>query len=190
MKATQSLPNLGQSLWLDNITRDLLNHGTLQRYIDELSVTGLTSNPTTRGPDPAETLFIISSKTFTTLEIMTNAHSARVAAPWTRRRRRGRGKTFRGGVQECRKSFRLWHRSGQHVRFLGLGRRTPLDGFGQLVALYEHRVFTQGVIWNIDSFDQLDLHHPVRRPGHLAFASGRPLVRPIQGAGGGESPLE
>lgn len=46
MKATQSLHNLGQSLWLDNITRDLVNTGTLKRYIDELSVTGLTSNPT------------------------------------------------------------------------------------------------------------------------------------------------
>ena len=46
MKATQLLHNLGQSLWLDNITRDLVNSGTLKRYIDELSVTGLTSNPT------------------------------------------------------------------------------------------------------------------------------------------------
>ena len=46
MKATQLLHNLGQSLWLDNITRDLLNSGTLKRYVDELSVTGLTSNPT------------------------------------------------------------------------------------------------------------------------------------------------
>jgi transaldolase len=46
MKTTQRLYNLGQSLWLDNITRDLLNSGTLKRYIDELSVTGLTSNPT------------------------------------------------------------------------------------------------------------------------------------------------
>jgi transaldolase len=46
MKATQRLHDLGQSLWLDNITRDLLTSGTLQRYIDELSVTGLTSNPT------------------------------------------------------------------------------------------------------------------------------------------------
>ena len=46
MKATQLLHDLGQSLWLDNITRDLLNTGTLKRYIDELSVTGLTSNPT------------------------------------------------------------------------------------------------------------------------------------------------
>jgi transaldolase len=45
-RATQSLHDLGQSLWLDNITRDLLNNGTLRRYIDELSVTGLTSNPT------------------------------------------------------------------------------------------------------------------------------------------------
>jgi transaldolase len=46
MKATQQLHNLGQSLWLDNITRDLLISGSLKRYVDELSVTGLTSNPT------------------------------------------------------------------------------------------------------------------------------------------------
>jgi len=46
MKATRLLHNLGQSLWLDNITRDLLDSGTLNQYIHELSVTGLTSNPT------------------------------------------------------------------------------------------------------------------------------------------------
>src|SRR5487761_2475960 len=46
MTATRELHDLGQSLWLDNITRDLLADGTLKRYIDELSVTGLTSNPT------------------------------------------------------------------------------------------------------------------------------------------------
>jgi transaldolase len=46
MKPTKKLHDLGQSLWLDNVTRELLNSGTLQRYIDELSVTGLTSNPT------------------------------------------------------------------------------------------------------------------------------------------------
>jgi transaldolase len=46
MKATEKLHALGQSLWLDNITRDLLTSGTLKRYISELSVTGLTSNPT------------------------------------------------------------------------------------------------------------------------------------------------
>ncbi|MGB5450680.1 MAG: transaldolase [Sedimenticolaceae bacterium] len=46
MHATQQLHDLGQSLWLDNITRGLLTSGTLGRYIGELSVTGLTSNPT------------------------------------------------------------------------------------------------------------------------------------------------
>ncbi len=46
MKATQKLHDLGQSIWLDNITRPLLKTGGLRRYIDELSVTGLTSNPT------------------------------------------------------------------------------------------------------------------------------------------------
>jgi len=46
MKATTLLYELGQSIWLDNITRDLLNSGTLGAYIGELSVTGLTSNPT------------------------------------------------------------------------------------------------------------------------------------------------
>ena len=46
MNATHKLHALGQSLWLDNITRDLLESGTLARYIDEWSVTGLTSNPT------------------------------------------------------------------------------------------------------------------------------------------------
>ena len=46
MKATKKLHELGQSLWLDNITRGLLVSGTLHRYIQEFSVTGLTSNPT------------------------------------------------------------------------------------------------------------------------------------------------
>lgn len=46
MKITQQLHDLGQRIWLDDITRDLLSSGTLQRYIDEYSVTGLTSNPT------------------------------------------------------------------------------------------------------------------------------------------------
>jgi transaldolase len=46
VRATRLLHDAGQSLWLDNISRDLLESGTLRRYIDELSVTGLTSNPT------------------------------------------------------------------------------------------------------------------------------------------------
>src|SRR5881227_146249 len=45
MKATAKLHALGQSLWLDNITREMLDSGQLQRYIDEFSITGLTSNP-------------------------------------------------------------------------------------------------------------------------------------------------
>ena len=46
MNNTQRLHNLGQSIWLDNISRRILDDGTLRRYIDEFSVTGLTSNPT------------------------------------------------------------------------------------------------------------------------------------------------
>jgi len=46
MRPTRALHELGQSLWLDNVTRELLNSGTLQSYIDDFSVTGLTSNPT------------------------------------------------------------------------------------------------------------------------------------------------
>ena len=46
MNATRTLHNIGQSLWLDNITRNWLRTGVLRRYIDERSVTGLTSNPT------------------------------------------------------------------------------------------------------------------------------------------------
>jgi len=46
VKATQALHKLGQSLWIDDITRDMLDSGTLKKYIDDFSVTGLTSNPT------------------------------------------------------------------------------------------------------------------------------------------------
>ncbi len=46
MNATRQLHDLGQSLWLDNITRELLDNGTLRRYIEDFSITGLTSNPT------------------------------------------------------------------------------------------------------------------------------------------------
>src|SRR6516164_4548298 len=45
MRATEKLHELGQSIWLDNITRELLDSGQLQTYIDDYSVTGLTSNP-------------------------------------------------------------------------------------------------------------------------------------------------
>jgi hypothetical protein len=49
MKATEKLHNAGQNLWLDNITCDLQTSGTIKRYIDTPSVTGLTSNPTILG---------------------------------------------------------------------------------------------------------------------------------------------
>jgi len=49
LKTTQRLHELGQSLWIDNITRDLLNSGLLKHAIEEWSVTGLISNPTTFG---------------------------------------------------------------------------------------------------------------------------------------------
>ena len=70
MKPTRTLQDLGQSLWLDNVTRSLLNSGTLQRYIDEYSVTGLTSNPTIF--DHA-----IKSSTDYDADIARKAHSAK-----------------------------------------------------------------------------------------------------------------
>ena len=80
MTATHDLHELGQSLWIDNITRPMLDSGTLARYIEELDVTGLTSNPTiydkaiggsdayddevaarsTRGDSPEETFFAVA----------------------------------------------------------------------------------------------------------------------------------
>ena len=45
MSATADLHAMGQSIWLDNITRDMLNEGTIKDFIDTMSVTGLTSNP-------------------------------------------------------------------------------------------------------------------------------------------------
>ena len=49
MNAAKQLHDLGQSLWIDHITRELLSSGTLQHYVNELSITGLTSNPTILG---------------------------------------------------------------------------------------------------------------------------------------------
>src|SRR3954452_9422274 len=45
MKPTAKIPELGHSLWLDNITREMLDSGQLQHYVEEFSITGLTSNP-------------------------------------------------------------------------------------------------------------------------------------------------
>ena len=85
----------------------------------------------TRDLDPAETLFIVSSKTFTTLETMTNAQTAR---DWllagARRRSKSRREAFRGRLHERRGSGEVRHRYRQHVRVLGLGRRPLLHGLG------------------------------------------------------------
>ena len=84
----------------------------------------------TRDLDPAETLFIVVSKTFTTLETMTNAATARdwlLAAPGRRRRR---GPPLRGRVDQPRRRGRVRHRPGQHVRLLGLGGRPLLLRLG------------------------------------------------------------
>jgi glucose-6-phosphate isomerase len=74
------------------------------------NVDGIDFVEATRDLDPAETLFIVSSKTFTTLETMTNAQSAR---DWLLNGhggdRAGGGQTFRGGFHECRKSVRVRH---------------------------------------------------------------------------------
>ena len=74
------------------------------------NVDGIDFVEATRDLDPAETLFIVSSKTFTTLETMTNAAKrARLAAQRTWRRRQGRGQTFRGGFDQCREGVRVRH---------------------------------------------------------------------------------
>ena len=81
-----------------------------------------------QGLDAAETLFIVSSKTFTTLETMTNAHTAR---DWLLAGLKGSGRhsqAFRGGFHQCAGGREFRHRHRQHVRLLGLGRRPLFDG--------------------------------------------------------------
>ena len=84
----------------------------------------------TRDLDPEETLFIISSKTFTTLETMTNATSARDWALAAARRRGRDRQALRGRLDQRREGVGVRHRHRQHVRLLGVGRRPLLDGLG------------------------------------------------------------
>ena len=82
-----------------------------------------------RDLDADETLFIVSSKTFTTLETMTNAHTARdVGAEGPRRRRVRHRQALRRRLHQRQRGREVRHRHGQHVRLLGLGRRPLLDG--------------------------------------------------------------
>ena len=84
-----------------------------------------------RDLDPAETLFIVSSKTFTTLETMTNAHTAR---DWSLAGLNGDEKSvakhFVAVSTNARGSLEVRDRHSEHVRFLGLGRRALLHGLG------------------------------------------------------------
>ena len=96
------------------------------------NVDGTDFAEATRDLDPAETLFIVSSKTFTTLETMTNAHTrARLAArrAWAATRRPWPG-TSSPSPPTPRRCPKFGIDTGQHVRLLGLGRRPLLDGLG------------------------------------------------------------
>ena len=95
------------------------------------NVDGTDFAEATRDLDPAETLFIVSSKTFTTLETMTNAHTARAwCLQGARATTTGRRQALRRRLDQRRGGGEVRHRHGQHVRVLGLGRRPLLDGLG------------------------------------------------------------
>ena len=92
------------------------------------NIDGTDFDEATRDLDAAETLFIVSSKTFTTLETMTNAATARDmvgAEAWLRH---SGGEAFCGCLHQHPGRNQVRYRAGQHVRFLGLGRRTLFDG--------------------------------------------------------------
>ena len=95
------------------------------------NVDGTDFAEATRDLDPAETLFIVSSKTFTTLETMTNAHTARA---WSLQGLGGDEKAvakhFVAVSTNAAEGGEVRHRHRQHVRLLGLGRRALLDGLG------------------------------------------------------------
>ncbi len=102
------------------------------------NVDGTDFEEATRDLSPEETLFIISSKTFTTLETMANAHTARAWAL---------NPPLRGCLDQCRRGGEVRHRHGEYVRVLGLGGRPLLHGFG-------HRPFDH------------DSHRPGELQGH------------------------
>ena len=108
--------------------RDFTDRDLSFRFVSNIDGTDFWE--AVHGLDPAETLFIIVSKTFTTLETMTNAADGpRLGAGRARRRGRG-GPALRGRVDQRRGRRGLRHRHGQHVRVLGLGRRPLLVRLG------------------------------------------------------------
>ncbi len=94
------------------------------------NVDGTDFAEATRDLDPAETLFIVSSKTFTTLETMTNAQTARAWSLKTLGDDKRSRQALRRRLDQRRGGEPVRDRHGQHVRVLGLGRRPLLDGCG------------------------------------------------------------
>ena len=94
------------------------------------NVDGANFTEATHDLDPGETLFVISSKTFTTLETMTNAQTARQWVIKGLGREERRGQALRGGVHQRPGGSEIRHRYRQHVWLLGLGRRPLLHGLG------------------------------------------------------------
>ena len=86
-----------------------------------------------QGFEADETLFIVSSKTFTTLETMTNAHTARTWFLAGRAGMRTRSPSTLWRFRRTPKRWQVRHRHSEYVRVLGLGRRALLDGFGDRV---------------------------------------------------------
>ncbi len=94
------------------------------------NVDGTDFAEATRDLDPAETLFIVCSKTFTTLETLTNAHTARAWCLRALGDEQAVRQALRRRLDQRRGRGEVRHRSRQHVRVLGLGRRALFDGFG------------------------------------------------------------
>jgi glucose-6-phosphate isomerase len=128
MNSTQRLHELGQSLWLDNITRGLLTSCTLRRYI----AFSQSLNPVGDHHDL----------------LMANVFAQSEALAF--------GKTTAEVKAEGTPDWLIPHRvfEGNRPMSTILAERLTPETLGKLIALYEHSVFTQGVIWHIDSFDQ------------------------------------
>ena len=92
------------------------------------NVDGADFNEATLDLDAEETLFIISSKTFTTLETMTNAATARAWLVQKLGSEAAVAKTFRSGLHQYRRRKTIRHRSFEYFRVLGLGRRPIFNG--------------------------------------------------------------
>ena len=130
----------------------------------------------TRDLDAAETLFIISSKTFTTLgDHDQRAHRARLVASRSGRRRQGGRQAFRRRLDQCGKGRGVRDRHRQHVRVLGLGRRTLFDGF-------RHRPFDHAAIGPDHFRAMLEGFHAVDEHFRTApFARNLPVLMGLFG---------